>query len=76
VLFEAFLDDRLVFTRTVASNQAVPMQAGTQNAERLTLRLTYMGPSGGDCRRAIAVWGGARLLGVPSEVPTPDPTGT
>jgi hypothetical protein len=76
VLFEAFLDDRPVFTRTVAPNQAVPLQARTQNAERLTLRLTYVGPSGGDCRRAIAVWGGARLLGVPSEVPTPDPTGT
>ena len=76
VLFEAFLDDRLVFTRTVASNQAVPMQARTQNAERLKLRLTYVGPSDGDCRREIAVWGGARLLGVPSEVPTPDPTHT
>ena len=40
---------------------------------RLKLRLTYVGPRPHQCLDEIAVWGDARLLGVPSEVPTPDP---
>ena len=76
VLFEAFLDDRPVFARTLGAEQVVPMQLKAQNALRLKLRVTYVGPRTGDCHRDHAVWGDARLLGVPSEAPTPDSTPT
>jgi serine/threonine-protein kinase len=73
VLFEAFLDDRRAFTATVGLNQAVPMHLNAQNVLRLTLQMTYVGPRSGDCLEDTAVWGGARLLAVPSEIRTPDP---
>jgi serine/threonine-protein kinase len=73
VLFEAFLDSRPVFARTVGLGQAVPVRVSAQGALRLKLRLTYVGPRPHHCLDEIAVWGDARLLGVPSEVPTPDP---
>jgi Protein kinase domain/NPCBM/NEW2 domain/PASTA domain len=73
ILFEAFLDSRPVFARTVGLGQSVPVRVSAQGALRLKLRLTYVGPRPRHCLDEIAVWGDARLLGVPSEVPTPDP---
>jgi serine/threonine protein kinase len=73
ILFEAFLDSRPVFAKTVGLGQAVPVRVSVQGALRLKLRLTYVGPRPRHCMDEIAVWGDARLLGVPSEVPTPDP---
>ncbi len=73
ILFEAFLDSRPVFAKTVGLGQAVPVRVSAQGALRLKLRLTYVGPRPHQCMDEIAVWGDARVLGVPSEVPTPDP---
>ena len=73
ILFEAFLDSRPVFAKTLGLGQAVPLRVSAQGALRLKLRLTYVGPRPHECLDEIAVWGDARLLGVPSEVPTPDP---
>ena len=74
VLFEAFLDNRPVFTATVGLNQAVPMNLNAQNVLRLKLQMTYLGPRSGDCLEDTAVWGDARLLAVPSEIRTANPT--
>jgi hypothetical protein len=74
VLLEAFLDDHPVFTTTVGLNQAVPIRLNAQNVLRLKLRATYVGRSGGGCLEDTAVLGGARLLAVPSEIRTPDPS--
>jgi serine/threonine protein kinase len=73
ILFEAFLDSRPVFAKTIRLGQSLPVRVSAQGALRLKLRLTYVGPRPRHCLDEIAVWGDARLLGVPSEVPTPDP---
>jgi serine/threonine-protein kinase len=69
VLFEAFLDARPVFAQTVGLGQAAPVRVNAQGSTRLTLQITYVGPHTATCLEDTAVWGDARLLGVPSDRP-------
>ena len=55
ILFEAFLDSRPVFAKTLGLGQAVPMRVSAQGALRLKLRLTYVGP------RPMSAWRDRRV---------------
>jgi hypothetical protein len=63
--FEVTLDDRPAFATTVSPGRAVPMHLNIRNVQRLTLRVTYVGPATRNCQEDTAVWGNARLLTIP-----------
>lgn len=70
--FEVFLDGTSSGVFDLGFGESVPITIDTTGTLRLTLVATQLV---GDCNDGLTIWGDARVLGVPSEVPAPDPIG-
>ncbi|WP_250280550.1 protein kinase domain-containing protein [Frankia sp. CiP1_Cm_nod2] len=72
ILYEVFVDGSPAYRKDIGFGESVPISLDLTGVLRLKLTQTFVsGNKNGSCD--YNVWGDARLLGVPSEVPTPTP---